>query len=291
MIGVDIGGTNLLIGKIIDGKVVERVHQPIQARGDFNLVATQTCKAIKDFGCNDISSIGISVAGSVNVDKGIVLRAENLDWDDAPLAQFVSDELQCKVVIENDVTAAAWGEFSYGAGISSDSLFAVWIGTGIGGGLILNKTIWRGPLGTGGEFGMGISEYSPSEDTRVLEGFSSRSGLQRLLQMPDLDTTTIANGYGNSKQITQAVNTGAFRIGSSIANVITLLSLDTVVLGGGLVEALGEPYVEKIRQQFLDDVFPEHCKQCKFYITTLGPDAGLLGAASLANLAQSHPVL
>jgi glucokinase len=288
MIGVDIGGTNLLVGRVKDGKVVERVHQPIQALGNFKAVAAQTCKAIKELVGTDITSVGISVAGSVNVAKGIVLRAENLDWDDAPLAKFVSDELQCKVVIENDVTAAAWGEFSYGTGIKSDSLFAVWVGTGIGGGLILNKTIWRGPLGTGGEFGMGISEYTRSENPRVLEGFASRSGLKRLLQMPELDTTTIANGYGNSKQITQAVNDGASRIGSSIANVVTLLSLDTVVLGGGLVEALGEPYVEVIRHQFLSDVFPSHCKQCELCITTLGPDAGLLGAASLPNLAQSQ---
>ena len=115
MIGVDIGGTNLLVGLIKDGVVIERLHQPIQAIGDFELVALQTCEAIREIAGNTIESVGIAVAGSVDATKGIVLRAENLNWDNAPLARYVSTELHCKVVVENDVTAAAWGEFNYGA--------------------------------------------------------------------------------------------------------------------------------------------------------------------------------
>jgi glucokinase len=281
MIGVDIGGTNLLVGMIEDGKVVRRAHHPIAGQSNFKLVAQQTCDAIRELSGNNIRTVGISVAGSVDAETGIVLRAQNLDWDNAPLAQYVSSELDCKVVIENDVTSAAWGEFKYGAGIDADSLFAVWIGTGIGGGLILDGKIWRGPLGTAGEFGMGISEQNHRESHRTLEEFASRSGLQRLLDNLDLDSSTIANEYGRDTSITEAVNAGARRVGTSLANAITLLSLDKVVLGGGLVEALGEPYIEVVRQQFLADVFPPHCRKCKLCITQLGPDAGLLGAASL----------
>ena len=78
-----------------------------------------------------------------------------------------------------------------------------------------------------------------------------------------------------------AIDEGAQRIGTSIANAVTLLSLDKVVLGGGIVEALGEPYIQSIRKQFLNDVFPAHCRKCELCMTELGPDAGLLGAASL----------
>jgi glucokinase len=283
MIGVDIGGTNLLVGRIEDGKVIKRSHQPIVAKGNFDKVVSQTCEAIRDIAVENVSSVGISVAGSVDVESGVVLRAQNLDWDHAPLAKKVSNELSCKVVIENDVTAAAWGEFNYGAGKGSDSLFAVWIGTGIGGGLILNNQIWRGPLGTGGEFGMGISEQDPNAKIRVLEALASRSGFQQLLGDSELNTQTIYEQYGNDNKLTLCVNEGAQRIGSSIANVITLLSLDKVILGGGLVEALGEPFIASIRTQFDADVFPEHCRQCEFKVTELGPDAGLLGAASLAH--------
>jgi glucokinase len=282
MIGVDIGGTNLLVGVIEGGKVVERLHKQIIARGDFEAVALQTSEAIRELAGDAIDAVGISVAGSVDVNRGIVLRAQNLNWDNVPLAETVSAHVNCPVVIENDVTSAAWGEFTYGAGIGSESIFAVWIGTGIGGGLILNGNIWRGPLGTGGEFGMGISECDPDAPVRVLEGLASRSGLQEILSRPELDTDTIVDEYGKCQALTESVNAGALRIGTSIANVITLLSLDKVVLGGGIVEALGEPYVALIRKQFLRDVFPAHCRKCNLCITELGPDAGLLGAAALA---------
>jgi len=282
VIGVDIGGTNLLVGKIVDGKVTERVHQSVAATGDFERVATQVCELIQSISPEGTDSVGISVAGSVDANEGIVLRAQNLNWDHAPLANFVSQRIKCNVVIENDVTSAAWGEFNYGAGIGKNSIFAVWIGTGIGGGLILDNKIWRGPLGTGGEFGMGISEFNPIAKFRVLESIASRSGLQNILGNPQLDTEMISSEYGVDSKLTSAVNDGGRRIGTAIANAITLLSLDTVVLGGGLIESLGAPFISVIREQFEADVFPPHCKQCQFKATELGPDAGLLGAALLA---------
>ncbi len=283
MIGIDIGGTNLLIGKVEGSSVTHRMHEPIIKRGDFHAVARQVSDAVLTFASQDLETVGIAVAGGVDAEKGIVLRAQNLDWDNVPLAEVVADQLQCKVVIENDVTAAAWGEFKFGAGRNADSMFAVWIGTGIGGGLILDGNIWRGPLGTGGEFGMSISEHDPSLQHRVLESFASRSGLQRLTGVQDLDTEAIAIAYNNDDEITHAVNTGAKRIGTSIANVITLLSLDTVVLGGGLIETLGDTFIQQIREQFDIDVFPHHCRSCNFTTTSLGPDAGLLGAADIAS--------
>jgi len=282
MIGVDIGGTNLLVGIIEDGKVIQRTHDAISATGDFKKVATQVCDAIVTIAGKSIDAVGISVAGSVDAETGIVLRAQNLNWDNAPLAEVVSQQLGCNVVIENDVTAAAWGEFICGAGTDSDSMFAVWIGTGIGGGLILNKQLWRGPLGTGGEFGMGISEQNPEAESRVLESLASRSGFQKLLCNPSLDAQEIATQYGIDDTLTAVVNAGARRIGTSIANAITLLSLDLVVLGGGMIESLGDPFAKLIREQFEQDVFPPHCKKCQFKLTELGADAGLLGVAALA---------
>jgi glucokinase len=283
MIGVDIGGTNLLVGSIENNSVSHRIHQPITAKADFESVASQVCDAIASIQDGSIDTVGIAVAGSVDTTSGVVLRAENLDWDDVPLAQFVENRLQCKVVIENDVTASAWGEYRFGAGRDAESMFAVWIGTGIGGGLIFNGEIWRGPLGTAGEFGMCISEFDPSAAHRVLETFASRSGLQRTTGDPTLDTESIARAYESEhSEIYKVISTGALRVGTSLANVVTLLSLDTIVLGGGIVEALGAPYIQQIRTQFMLDVFPAHCQSCVFKQTQLGPDAGLLGVADLA---------
>ena len=281
MIGVDIGGTNLLVGKIDDGKVVQRLHADIIEGCNFDAVVEQVCDLILKITDTDIERVGIAVAGGVDCNTGIVLRAQNLDWDNVALGPKVSEKLGCNVVIENDVTAAAWGEFCFGAGKDVNSMFAVWVGTGVGGGIVLDGNIWRGPLGTAGEFGMSISSPELSADPRRLEAIAGRSGMQRLLSMPDLTTKQLAQGYHKDIPITAAIEASARRIGTGIANVITLLSLNCVVLGGGLIESLGEPYVEAIRSQFTDDVFPDHCKECEIRTTKLGPDAGLLGASNL----------
>jgi len=283
LIGVDIGGTNLLVGTIEDGQVVHKVHERICENGNFEKVANQVSNLIYEVSGGKRCVVGISVAGSIDPTSGIVLRAQNLDWDNAPLASTIQKKTDCHVLIENDVTSAAWGEFNFGAGRDVNSMFVVWIGTGIGGGLILDGEIWRGPLGTGGEFGMGISEQNPNSEIRVLEEFSSRSGIQRQLHNTSLDSQNIADLFGVNDELTAVVTNGAKRIGTSIANVITLLSLDRVVLGGGLTEVLGIPYIDHIRTQFEQDVFPSHCKQCTFKVTELGPDAGLLGAGLLAS--------
>ena len=285
MIGVDIGGTNLLVGRVEKGKVVERAHTEVVAGREAEAVVQQVCEQVVRIGGHHVEQIGIAVAGSVDCTCGVVLRAQNLNWDNVPLATMVSEQLHCKVLVENDVTAAAWGEFTHGAGKGRTSLFAVWVGTGIGGGLVLDQKLWRGPLGTAGEFGMSISSPDLSAaPLRQLESIASRSGIQHVLADPNLTTNEISTGFENKdKNIVDAVNESARRIGTGIANVITLLSLDCVVLGGGLVESLGDPYVELIRNQFESDVFPEHCKQCDIVSTELGPDAGLLGAAALAS--------
>ena len=284
MIGVDIGGTNLLVGRIEDGKVAERLHTPIAEGCDFNTVIEQVCDQVRKVGGKNIEQVGIAVAGGVDCKTGIVLRAQNLNWDNAPLGQKVAENLGSSVVIENDATAAAWGEFCFGVGKDVNSMFAVWVGTGIGGGLILDGNIWRGPLGTAGEFGMSIS--SPEIEAapfRHLEAIASRSGMQEVLSLPNLTTNQLYAGYQKDDAITACIDESARRIGTGIANVVTLLSLDCVVLGGGLIEALGEQYIGLIRDQFTQDVFPAHCKQCEIRTTILGPDAGLLGAAQLAS--------
>ena len=280
MIGVDIGGTNILVGKIENGKVVDRKHATITDKDPYSVVELVS-SVIESFNA-DFSAVGIAVAGSVNSERGEVIRGENLNWDNVPLASLMCDALNTHVSIENDVSAAAWGEFTYGAGKDMQDMFAVWIGTGIGGGLILNNTLWTGPMGTGGEFGMGISETNEGSPTRTLEGFASRSGYQRMLADDSISTAVIQSSFMSGNELDLLIQDGAKRIGTSIANVVTLLSLDCIVLGGGITEKLGNQYIELIQSQFKSDVFPSSLQTCSFKMTQLGPDAGLLGAAAIA---------
>ena len=280
MIGVDIGGTNILVGHIENGVVVERKHASITDKRP-EAVVNLASSVIKSFNI-PLRAVGIAVAGSVDSEQGSVIRGENLDWDNVPLAAQMSDALETHVSIENDVSAAAWGEFTYGAGKGKQHMFAVWIGTGIGGGLILNNALWTGPMGTGGEFGMGISEQNLQSTTRTLEGFASRSGYQRILADASITTQVIESSFLTGDELDQLIQDGARRIGTSIANVVTLLSLDCVVLGGGITETLGKDYIDLIQTQFKSDVFPSSLRSCEFQMTRLGPDAGVLGAAAIA---------
>ncbi len=280
MIGVDIGGTNILVGLIENGSVIKRKHASIANKHPESVV--KLVSNVVDSFSVELDAVGIAVAGSVNSERGEVLRGENLDWDNVPLATLMSKSLNTHVSIENDVSAAAWGEFTYGAGKGKEDMFAVWIGTGIGGGLILNKSLWTGPLGTGGEFGMGISEANTDAMTRTLEGHASRSGYQRILNDPSINTQVIKDSFKTGNDLDLLIHEGASRIGTSIANVVTLLSLDCIVLGGGITETLGRDYLKLIQTQFKADVFPRTLQSCSFKMTLLGPDAGLLGAAAIA---------
>ena len=280
MIGVDIGGTNILVGYIEDGAVIERKHASIIDKNPESVVKL-ACSVIESLDV-DFSAVGIAVAGSVNSQRGEIIRGQNLDWDNVPLAALMSKSLNTHVSIENDVSAAAWGEFTYGAGKGKHDMFAVWIGTGIGGGLILNNTLWTGPMGTGGEFGMGVSEPSSDSTTRTLEGFASRSGYQRILEDASITTSAIESAFMSGDKLDSLIQDGAKRIGTAIANVVTLLSLDCIVLGGGITETLGKQYIDLIQSQFNADVFPSALQSCDFKMTRLGPDAGLLGASAIA---------
>ena len=308
VIGIDLGGTNLLASVVgSDGSIIARTHLETQGEMGYEHVLGRIQSAIKEvldqsqLGVTDLAGIGIAVAGAVDVETGIVLRAENLDWDNKPLMVDLQERLKSPVVLDNDVNAAIWGEFLFGAGKNRGDCFGVWVGTGIGGGLVLNGQLYHGTLSTAGEFGMSISSPDDDKTFRTVEDHASRTGMQnhyaRLMQdYPDSELCTVSNG--NPKQIgnrefanayemndvlaCRIIEHGADRIGTAIANFVTMLSVDTVILGGGVIETLGDRYLQRICERFDRDVFPPHCRECKLVRTTLEADAGLLGAAMLA---------
>ncbi|MDP6601798.1 MAG: ROK family protein [Phycisphaerales bacterium] len=277
LVGIDLGATNTLVGVVEGDAVTERHHRATPSHLGFEGVVAATCEMVSEV-APDAGAVGIAVAGSVDVESGVVLRAQNLDWTNAPLASAMWDRLGKPVIIENDVTAAAWGEHRLGAGKEHPSLFAAWVGTGIGGGLVLDGRPWRGPLGTAGEIGMSVSEPEGESGRRVVEDFASRCGLRRVLGEP-CGTEEIAAAFDRGDE---QVMLGMRRLGTALANVVSLLAVDLIVLGGGIVEATGEPLLRVIREQFDRDVFPPDSRRCRLALTELGPNAGILGAADLA---------
>jgi glucokinase len=250
----------------------------------------------------DLGGVGVGAPGVVDTRTGSVLVAVNLGWKDYPLGNALAEPLGRPVAVDNDVNVAAWGEFTSGAGRGSESMFAIWVGTGIGGGLILNKHLFHGHYLTAGELGHTFLNADAPLGRRTVENLASRTSIvNHLTQLirtghrsavPDLvegnldkiRSKVLAKAFEQKDPLTLDVIDHAARyVGVAVANVVTLLSLPCVVVGGGVTEAIGKGWVDRVRTAFGDAVFPpELGKKVKILESELHDDAGVVGAAMLA---------
>lgn len=308
MVGVDLGGTNIQAGVIsADHEVVGRAKNKTRANEGSQVVIDRLAEtideAIKESGVHRdrIGGVCVGAPGVVDVDKGMVRTAVNLRWNHFPLATKLQGKVKLSVTLDNDVNVGTWGEYVAGAARGQSELLGVFIGTGIGGGLILRGELYNGHFGTAGEIGHVILHADGTLGRRTLENCASRTSIVRLLE--DLIRSNHASslakpgdvslGKVRSKAIAQAlhdkdplttevVKQAAAYTGIAIANTVTLLGLPCVVVGGGLVEAAGKPYVDWVRETFKAHAFPEALRKCEIVASKLGDDAGVIGAADLA---------
>ncbi len=313
-IGIDLGGTNAQIG-VVEGA------RSLAARIGIKTKAGEGCEAVLDrlaegiakvceqasARLDDIVAVGIAAPGAIDMPNGVVLEAPNLGWHNVPLRDFLVQRIGRPVVVDNDVNAAAWGEFRLGAAQGEADCLGVWLGTGVGGGIILNGRLHHGSLFTAGEFGQQVILPEESHGRRFIEDHCSRTGMSRLIrawsvEFPDSKIASHNQSRGfitSNESLASAWNAGdalatkivehaARLLGVGIANAVTLLAVGCVVIGGGVTESLGQSFVNLVRQSFDAEVFPQANRRCRIVMTTLAEDAGLLGAAMLAdNVAQS----
>ncbi len=310
MAGIDLGGTNMLVGVVDEkGRVVGRCKRKTKAGDGRESVLTRLVEAV-DRACveaklerKDLAAVGIGAPSAIDVDRGVVLNAGNLGWKNVPLRDLLGKRTGLPVVVDNDVNVAALGEARLGAGRQRPDMLAVWVGTGIGGGLVLNGQLWRGPLFTAGEIGQTIlfPNCSPGHQTveehcsrtamvrsmETLLGFYPNSMLREFLMQEGregpIGSGVIRECYDKGDPLVRrVVDAAGDLLGLAIANWVTLLSLRTVVLGGGVSEAMGKVWLGRIRESFERHVFPASLRRCDIVLGTLGDDAGILGAAMLA---------
>ena len=308
VVGIDLGGTNLLVGLMDEtATLVSRTHRPTDAHRGADAVIDTIAEAVRavcdsaECSLDSIDAIGIAVCGAVDHEAGIVLRTGALDWTDVPLSSPLEERLGRPVVLENDVNAAAWGEYRRGAGQGAHGMLAAWVGTGIGGGIVLDDQLFHGPRGTAGELGQTRSDTTDAKSP-ILEAIASRTGMRSLaaeaagdfpssmlmkLVNDDVDrigTAELATAFiAGDPMAVQIATTAARVLGSAMANAVTLLSIDTIVVGGGITEAFGETWLDEVRTRFKQDVFPPQASEwCRVVRTELESDAGLVGAAMLA---------
>ncbi len=308
IVGVDLGGTNMQIGVINpDHELVGESKRKTKADEGLDAIVTRMISGIEEacaaakLSMRDLEAVGVGAPGAVDPAEGVVLEAVNLRWSDVPLASILSKRLGVPVYLDNDVNVAVYGEYRVGAGQGARHLLGVWVGTGIGGGLILNDALYYGHFMTAGEIGHTLLLPGNPPGSRSLEHNCSRTAVvDRLVRLMksnrksilaklsegDYDaikSRTVADAYRRKDELTvEVVEDTAAMLGVAIANVVTLLSLERVVVGGGLTEALGDQWVDLIKKHVRRIAFPDRCKKVDVVESQLMDHAGVYGAALLA---------
>ncbi len=306
--GIDLGGTNIQAGVVDEhGEVLGRAKIRTEADRGFEKVMDRVAAAARE-ACADagikmsmIHTAGIGVPGPIDPDKGVVVEAVNLRWTNAPVVIALSERLGVPVYADNDVNVAVYGEWRAGIGRDRTNLLGVWVGTGVGGGLIINEQLHRGAHHSAGEIGHMVLFPGAHLGSRSVEHNCSRTAIVHELtkliranhpsmipslvdgKLSKIKSKVLALAYEQGDDLVRTViDDSADYLGMAISNVVTLLSLDMVILGGGLVEAIGKPYVDLVRDAVRREAFPDSLRKIKVEASALGDDAGFVGAGLMA---------
>lgn len=309
-IGIDIGGTKVAAG-VVDahGLIVESLLKPTPADNPAK-VAETVAEAIKELADSyEVEAVGVGAAGFIDETRSVVRFAPNLAWREEPLQRKLAEMTGLPIVVENDANAMAWGEFRFGAGRGESHLIAVTVGTGIGGGLILGGSVYRGRWGMGGE--LGHMQTVPDGvrcgcgNLGCWEQYASGNALvrdARRMAADDPDRAAVllklAGGTPESiegREVTDAGRAGdpvaldAFAtmarwIGQGLADLASILDPGCFILGGGVSNA-ADLWLDQAREAFAERLTGRgHRPVAEVRLAELGASAGVVGAADLARL-------
>ena len=315
VVGVDIGGTNLVVGT-----VPEEGGLPVAMRSTSTRPERGADAAVDDVAAmaeavieetlaerggsrESVVGVGIGCPGPLDLERGILLNTPNLGWTDYPIRERVSGRLELPATLDNDANCATYGEWWQGAGRGSNSLAGVTLGTGIGGGLILDGRLLRGASGCGGELGHTTIDFTgrrcacgnygcleayasgPNIAARAREGIEAgdESLLVELVD-GDLDRITARTVYDallQGDEHAQAVMLETAKIlGAGIANIVNTFNPEVVVVVGGVTRA-GDHLFTPLRSEVRRRAFDVAVQACRIVPGDLGDAAGIVGAAGV----------
>ncbi|MBI5399346.1 ROK family protein [Candidatus Saganbacteria bacterium] len=287
IIGIDLGGTKLA-GALCtpNGKVLMDVQIPTEAAKGRGQVIENIKKAVRMLKQSQkvkLKAIGIGAPGPILYEKGIVVEAPNLPgWQRVKLRQILEKEFHVPVFVDNDANCAALAEMWFGAGKFVKHFIYMTISTGIGGGIVIDKKIYRGATGSAGEFGhMKIEINGPlcgCGQRGCLETLASGSALKRQTGMDAL-SLELAARQGDTAALA-AIKQAAHYLAIGVANLVNIFNPEMVILGGG-VSNMRELLLQPIRDEFKNYALTLPAKTVKIVRAKLGTKAGVLGAAAL----------
>lgn len=310
-IGIDVGGTNVKIALVDDGKIIYSNSVPTYAKMGYEYTVNNIKQAIKDLmketntETKDIQGIGFDFPGQVDCKTGVVKLAPNIPgWVNVPIAQMIEDEFHIPTRIDNDVRCAALGELKFGAGRGCENFICITVGTGIGSGIVINGKVVRGASNAAGELGhiklqMNGGPICGCGDTGCLEAFASGPSIVAMAQdyirggkstkfremaaaeggeiTPYMVAKAAEAGDPVAKRIFEIV--GEY-IGIGLTSVINLLNPEKVIIGGGVAEA-GDLLFDPIKRTIKERAMVVAGEAVEIVPAELGNSAGVIGASML----------
>ena len=302
----DVGGTHIRAAAVDqDGKILLRTKQSTPQANDPDEIVRALVNAVREgekLGiANEITAVSVVVPGTVDVEKGMVVRAPNVpSLNGFHLTDALSSELNRSALIENDANAAAVGEMWLGAGLGKRTIVCVTLGTGVGGGIVLDGKLWRGVDGAAAEIGhMCVDPFGGVAcgcgSRGCLEVYASATAIVRMTReakprYPDsvldekeeLTSQTIFDaGVAGDELALEVFRRMGVYLGIGLANLINILNPEMIVIGGGLANGW-QLFEKNMRQQVAERAFPLLAARVQIVRAACGDDAGLLGAARLA---------
>jgi len=312
ILGIDLGGTKVMAA-VFDakGEIVSRARAKTKAWRDdemvFQTVARTAEQAMGRAGItlDDLRAVGIGAPGPLDPDTGVIVESANLKLRNFPLGPRLAEAFDCPAIVENDVNAGTYGEYRAGAGRGARNLLGVFVGTGIGGGIIADGALYHGFTKNAGEIGHIIIKAGGPRcgcgNRGCWEALASRTAMTRdlrkairrgdkttLKEKLKQETDLISGGdlgkayRAGDMLVVKIMNRAARMIGAGIGSLVNVLSPEVVVLGGGVVEAMGGDFVGRIDEAVRDVAFGFMVKDMRIVRAALGDDAGVTGAALLA---------
>ncbi|MDO5559351.1 MAG: ROK family glucokinase [Oscillospiraceae bacterium] len=314
-VGIDLGGTNISAGVVnenyeIISKATTKTNCPRPAEeiaSDMAKVAIESVEKA-NLTMDQIEWIGIGTPGIANAATGVIEYSNNLGFKDVPMVKYIQKEIDKPVYIENDANAAAYGEFVAGAARNTQNAVCITLGTGVGGGIIIDSKIYSGSNSAGAELGHTVIEVDGPQCTCGRKGcfevFSSATGLIRMTKEAmeeDKESIMWKLSTERNNKVTARTSFDAMRAGDKtaakvvdkyikylacgIANMINIFQPDVLCIGGGVCNE-GDPLLLPVRKLVSEMVYTKNSdKNTKIVIAELGNDAGIIGAAFLGNAA------
>ena len=303
--GVDIGGTTVKLGLFTtDGEIVDKWEIKTRTENQGEAVLPDIAEALKEkleekkIGRDEVEGIGVGVPAPVNA-EGVVQNTANLGWGYKEVKREMEELSGMRAEIGNDANVAALGEMWLGAGKGRKNIVMVTLGTGVGGGIIVDGKIVTGHHGAGGEIGHANVDHHETESCNCgnrgcLEQYASATGIVRMAKKElaasgensvlrdagEISAKAVLDAFKENDPVAVAtMEKVGEQLGGALAIICCVTDPETIVIGGGVSKA-GQPLIDCIRKYYREYAF-ESCKDTPIVIATLGNDAGIYGAAKM----------